>query len=213
MRHRSYPFSTSASSAAPTVEPHELRHRDPVAERKGADQKGAQVAAGALDDGQGFRHGELQQWIAPLGVQAPGHHLDRLEREVERRVATGDALCLHLRSETGDVVPCLRLARGPGVVAAVFRIGNVLVGARRQRHDQALLQVIDDPDDDAGRERPIEDVAVLPQPEASQGYETDRRQQQRHGEENQPRIAPRFFRLRHGLTPVAPVPRSRSFAR
>ena len=86
--------------AAPAVEPHELRHRDPVAEREGADQEAAQVAAGALDDGERFRHGELQQRVAPLGVQALGHHLDRLEREVERRVAAGDALCLHLRGET-----------------------------------------------------------------------------------------------------------------
>ncbi len=198
---------------APAIEPHELRHRYPITERKGADQEGAQVATRALDDGECFRHGELQQWIASLGVQTRGHHLDRLEREVERRVATGDALCLHLRGETGDVVPGLRLARGPGVVAAVFRIGNVLVQARRQRHDQALLQVIDNPDDDAGGERPIEYVAVPPQPETSQGYETDRRQQQRHGEENQPRVAPGFFRLHHGLAPVAPVPRSRSFAK
>ena len=64
-----------------------------------------------------------------LGVQALGHHLDRLERQAERRVAAGDALGLHLRGEAHDVVPGLGLARGPGAVAAVFGIGGVRAAA------------------------------------------------------------------------------------
>jgi hypothetical protein len=66
--------------AAPAVEPHQLRNRDAVAERKGVRKEAAQIGAGALNDGQGLGHRKLQQWITALRVEAPCHDLDRLER-------------------------------------------------------------------------------------------------------------------------------------
>ena len=99
--------------AAPAVEPHDLGDGDAVAERKTGDQEGAQIGAGALDDGERLRHGELQQRIAALRMQALGHHLDRLEAEAEHGIAARHAVGPHGGGEAHDVAPGLGLPRRP----------------------------------------------------------------------------------------------------
>ncbi len=151
--------------AAPAVEPHKLRHRNAVAQRKVAHDEGAHAAAGALDHCQRLGHRELQERLGALGMQAPGDKLDGLEREALGRIAARQALRVHGRRQRHDVLPRLLLARCPALIARGFRrlLGRHLAG-RRRTADQVSQEEEDTSDHEAARQGPVNHQAVLPQP-------------------------------------------------
>ena len=196
---------------APTIKPHELRDRNAVAERKRRDHETAQVDACPFDHGQRFRQRKLQQRIGALRMQALGHHLDGLPAKAQNGIATGHAFGGHLRGEPHHVVPGLRLAWCPAGVAWIG-IGVVRCRRRGDGIDQLLLQMVDGDDENAHPDGPMQNVAMLPKPEASERQQACRRQQQGHDQHGPAWILRAWLARGHGLLAVALVPMARALA-
>ncbi len=166
--------------AAPAIETQRLSDGQPISERHAFDQEQAQPPADALDNGEGFRRRELPHRVGSARMKAPRHGLDRLAAEADDGIPVLKLVGIDGARQGLHVCPRLLLERRPAGLLPRYRQtrrrpGSLLPASEAPRRKKPPLQEIGGRDRDQHAHCPIDEVAMLPQPDAAERNQCQRR--------------------------------------